>query len=107
MALQIPGDKWVDLKKELMQRWNELSESELDRTRGRTQLIIDLIEKKVGLAIEEAGEKFAEIASHYHVYDEPQERPAQAVEEKKEKILELKPKKPANRDRKPKEDFHL
>lgn len=105
MPFPLHDPKWTDLKRELMQKWHELSEHELDSTRGRAQSIVDLIEKKVGLAFDEASEKFLEIASHYHLYDEPQELPPKITEEKKERILELRPKKPANRDRKPKEDF--
>lgn len=105
MAIQIPGQKWTELKRELMQRWHELSENDLEGTRGRAQSIVDLMEKKVGMAIDEASEKFAEIASHYHIYDEPQEKPPKLSPEKKERVLELKPKKPANRDRKPKDNF--
>lgn len=60
----------------------------------------------MGLAFEEASEKFAEIASRYRVYEEPQETTPQLTQEKKERVLELKPKRPANRDRKPKDNFH-
>lgn len=107
MALQIPGNKWTELKRELMQRWNELSENDLEGTRGSPPSIVDLLEKKVGLAIDEASERFSEIASRYHIYDEPKDVSPSLSEEKKERVLELKPKKPANRDRKPKDDFHI
>ncbi|WP_373997796.1 transcriptional regulator [Bdellovibrio bacteriovorus] len=88
-----------------MEKWHELKERDLEETRGNAQSIVDLLEKKVGLAMDEASEKFAEIASHYHLYDEPEERPEDLTKDKKERVLELKPKKPANRDRKPKDDF--
>ncbi|KYG67829.1 transcriptional regulator [Bdellovibrio bacteriovorus] len=103
MATHLPG--WTDLKRELMEKWHELKERDLEETRGNAQSIVDLLEKKVGLAMDEASEKFAEIASHYHLYDEPEERPEDLTKDKKERVLELKPKKPANRDRKPKDDF--
>lgn len=105
MATHLPGHRWTELKRELMEKWHELTETDLEKTRGNAQSIVDLLEKKVGMAIEDASEKFAEIASHYHLYEEPEEKPAKVSEEKKEKVLELKPKKPANRDRKPKDDF--
>lgn len=105
--MYIPGNKWTELKKELMQRWNELSENEIEQTRGKVQSIVDLLENKVGLAIDEASEKFWEIASRYHIYEEPKEQKPTLSPEKKERILELKPKPPANKDRKPKDDFHL
>lgn len=103
MATQIPGHRWQELKQELMEKWHELTESDLERTRGNVQSIVDLLENKVGMAIEEASERFEEIASRYHLYDEPEEKPPKMTEEKKERVLELKPKKPANRDRKPKD----
>lgn len=105
MATQIPGHAWREFKRELMERWHELSENDLERTKGQSQSIIDLLEKKVGMAISDASEKFAEMAARYHLYDEPEERPPKITEDKKERILELKPKKPANRDRKPKDNF--
>lgn len=105
MGPNLPGQKWTELKRELMEKWHELTENDLEKTRGNAQSIADLLEKKVGLAIEEASEKLAEIASRYHLYDEPEEKPEKMTEEKKERVLELKPKKPANRDRKPRENF--
>lgn len=103
MATQIPGHRWHELKQELMEKWHELTENDLERTRGNVQSIVDLLENKVGMAIEEASEKFEEIASRYHLYDEPEEKPPKLTDEKKERVLELKPKKPANKDRKPKD----
>lgn len=101
----LPGHGWTELKRELMEKWHELTENDLEKTRGNSESIVELLEKKVGMAIDDASEKFAEIASHYHLYDEPEEKPVKISKEKKEKVLELSPKKPANRDRKPKDDF--
>lgn len=109
MATQFPnGPSWRDLKKELMERWHQLTEHELDRTRGETESIVELIERKVGMAIEDASEKYAEIASHYHLYDEPEDKSVVDEEkaEKKEKVMELSPKKPADVDPKPRDNFH-
>lgn len=105
MAPQIDPHGWRDLKRELLSKWRELSENDLEKTKGNSRSIITLLEQKVGLAIDEASEKFAEIASHYHLYNEPQERPEKVPEEKKERVMELRPKPPANRDRKPKGDY--
>lgn len=105
MATHIPGNKWREVKQELLTRWQELNEKDVDRTRGNVQSIVDLLENKVGMAIEDASERFAEIASRYHLYDEPEEAPHDMSKEKRERILELNPKKPANRDRKPKDAF--
>lgn len=100
MAL-IPGQKWNELKKDLAERWQELTERDLENTKGETRSVIDLLENKLGMAFEEASQKFSEMASHYQLYDEPEEEPESLVEEKKERVLELRPKAPANKDRKP------
>ncbi len=57
-----------------MQKWHELTENDLEKTRGNVQSIVDLLEKKVGMAIEDASERIAEMASRYHLYDEPEEK---------------------------------
>lgn len=101
MAL-IPHDKWTELKKDLAERWHELTEHDLEKTKGESRSVIELLENKLGMAFEEASRKFSEMASHYHLYEEPEETPEDIVEEKKERVLELRPKAPANKDRKPK-----
>ncbi|WP_413575095.1 transcriptional regulator [Bdellovibrio sp. HCB290] len=79
-----------------MEKWHELTENDLDSTRGNSNRIVNLLEKKVGMRIEEASEKFAEIASHYHLYDEPEETGSAPDESKEERVFELKPKNPDN-----------
>jgi hypothetical protein len=107
MASQFPSPSWRDLKKELMQRWHQLTEHEIDNTRGDRRSLADLLEKKVGFRIEEASEKIAEMASHYHLYDEPEEytKVEELEEDKPERILELSPKEPADKDPKPRNPF--
>lgn len=100
MAL-IPVEKWTELKKDLAERWQELTERDLENTRGESRSVIELLENRLGLAFEEASHKFSEMASRYQLYDEPEETD-DIVEEKKERVLELRPKVPANKDRKPK-----
>jgi hypothetical protein len=100
---QIPSHLWQDLKKELMEKWHELEEHELDQTRGNINSVVDLMEKKLGLAFEEASRKMSEMTSHYHLYDEPEEsEPTPEKKSTEEKILELKPEiKPKDRPSKP------
>ena len=103
MASPIPNPSWRDLKQELMQRWHQLTEHEIDKTGGDRRSLADLLERKVGIAIEDASEKIEEMASHYHLYDEPEEQAKveELKEDKPERILELTPKKPAGKDSKP------
>jgi hypothetical protein len=107
MDFKIPSPLWAEFKREMLQRWSEITEHELEDTEGRVSTITDLVEQKVGLAFEDASRKIAEMTARYHLYDEPEEEPAQITEQKKERVLELRPKKPANRDRKPKDDFRI
>ncbi|MBO9667445.1 MAG: transcriptional regulator [Bdellovibrio sp.] len=76
-----------------MEKWHELTENDLDSTGGKSSSIVDLLERKVGMRIEDASEKFAEIASHYHLYEEPEEETPPPPEDKKERVMELTPKK--------------
>jgi|GEM_PF-1374738 hypothetical protein len=102
----IPGHRWQELKRELMEKWHELSDSELDETHGNVNSITDLLEKKLGLAFEEASRKMQEMTSHYHLYDEPEEDETEVENKKpiKERILELNPQKqPADRPAKPRD----
>lgn len=103
MASQFNNRQWQDLKRELMTKWRELTENDLEKTKGNVQSIVDLLERKVGVALEEASEKVAEMASRYRLYEEPKEKPTKVTEAKKERVMELKPKAPANKDRKPKD----
>lgn len=97
-----PGQGWRDLKRELMSKWHELTENDLESTGGEKRSIIDLLERKVGMRIEDASEHFEEMAERYHLYDEPHEAPAKPTGEKTEKVLELSPKKPTrSKDVKP------
>ncbi|MNK12038.1 hypothetical protein D3C87_300940 [compost metagenome] len=102
----IPGHHWQDLKRELMEKWHELTENDLDSTLGNKNSIISLIEKKVGLAMDEASEKFAEMASHYRLYDEPEEQEPTPTEQKKERVLEINPRKPGDKDSTPRDQRH-
>lgn len=101
----LSGHTWKELKRELMSRWSELTENDLESTRGNSNSIIELLENKVGLAIDEASEKFAEIASHYHLYDEPEESESHTVRDKTERVMELKPRSPSGRKEVPRNDF--
>lgn len=98
----IPGEPWRNLKKELITRWSELTEEDLEGTRGESRSVIELLENKLGMAFDEASQKFSEMASRYKLYDEPKEAPTDATD-KRERILELRPKAPARRDPKPKD----
>jgi len=82
---------WKDVKKELMQKWHELTENDLDKTRGERRSLMDLLERKIGMPIEEASEHIEQIAERYHLFEEPHEAPTPTPRNPEEKIFELSP----------------
>ena len=102
MRAGLPPTKWEELKRELMTKWHELTDNDLEKTRGESRSIVDLIEKKVGVAFDEASERFQEIASRYHLYDEPKDEESFMTHETPKRIMELQPRKPGDGDPKPK-----
>jgi hypothetical protein len=105
MATHLPGHGWQDFKHELMNKWHELTEHELESTHGNVKSIADLLEKKVGAPIERVSERLEEMASHYHLYDEPEEKTMAVPKDQSEKVMELSPKIPSDIDPKPKDNF--
>ncbi len=94
----LPGHGWRDLKQELMSKWHELTEHELEKTKGERMSLAELLEKKVGMKIEEASERVEEMAERFHLYDEPKDTPAEILKQKKERVLELGPENPPPRN---------
>lgn len=88
----LPGHGWKALKQELMTKWHELTEHEIESTHGERRSLAELLEQKVGLKIEEASERIEEMAERFNLYDEPKERPAEIAKEKKERVLNVNPK---------------
>lgn len=101
-----PYNGWHDLKREIISRWQEITENDILRIKNERRSIIDLLEKKVGMKFEEASQFFEEMAERFHLYDEPKYHEAPTTKAKKEKVLELSPKRPSDKDLKPKDEFH-
>lgn len=101
----LPSHGWRDLKRELMSRWHELTEHEIESTKGERVSLAELLERKVGMKIEEASERIEEMAERFHLYDEPKETKPEATKDKKERILELTPQPPKDQSLKPKDHF--
>ncbi|WP_246845080.1 transcriptional regulator [Bdellovibrio sp. NC01] len=87
----IPGHGWTDLKRELMSKWHELTENDIDSTQGSKASLMDLLERKIGMKIEDASERIEEMAERYHLYEEPEETQRELSKQKKERVLELSP----------------
>ncbi len=55
--------KWNDVKTDLMKAWSDLTHDELDLTGGNVQSVVTLLQKKFGMAREEAATKLMELAA--------------------------------------------
>ena len=102
----IPEEEWALLKKTLLETWSELTESELESTHRNPQEIINLLKFRLCLALEEASLKLSQIIENLRIFEAPHETSPLLPRSKKEAVKKNTPQKPANRDRKPKDDFH-
>ena len=103
----VPSDQWRQLKQSLLEHWNQLTEKELEATQRKPQEIINLIRFRLGLTLDEASRKFSEMLERIEKFEVPHEVSPQVNKNKKETVKKLAPPPPANRDRKPKDKFHL
>ncbi|QDK39788.1 transcriptional regulator [Bdellovibrio sp. NC01] len=74
-----------------MSKWHELTENDIDSTQGSKASLMDLLERKIGMKIEDASERIEEMAERYHLYEEPEETQRELSKQKKERVLELSP----------------
>lgn len=55
--------KWTEVKSEVMKAWDQISQAEVEGTNGNLQDLISLVQKKLGVAREEAATKLMELAA--------------------------------------------
>lgn len=67
---QIAG-KWKEIKGEIRKAWGELTDDEVERTKGNMESISGLIQQRFGLSKEQAKEKLAGV---YNKFDEKTEK---------------------------------
>lgn len=65
MAYEEIKGRWNELKGDLRSQWGELTDDELERTKGNSTSIIGLLQQKYAHAKEDLQEKFDEIMSRY------------------------------------------
>ncbi len=75
--------KWSEIKTEVMKAWADISHAEIEGTNGNLQDVISLVQKKLGVAREEAATKLMELAAIVEG-DQSQIASADQAEEKKE-----------------------
>lgn len=57
--------KYKEISGELKKKWGELTDDELQRTKGNTESLIGLIQNKFGMAKEKASKELSEIFDRY------------------------------------------
>lgn len=66
---KVKPEHWPALKADLKKKWNQLSDAELDQTEGKEHSLLSLLERKLGMELDKAGEKLDEMTSHYQLAD--------------------------------------
>lgn len=102
----IPQDQWRKLKQVIIEQWGQLTQDDLDATQRKTQEITNLIKSRIGLTLDEASHKLSELIDRIENFEAPHEVPKNKNRNKND-IIKRTPAPPANRDRKPKDKFHL
>lgn len=59
--------KWKEVKGELRSMWGDLTDDELEKTKGDTQSILGLLEQKYGRAKENFSDKLNQILAKFNL----------------------------------------
>lgn len=62
---------WKSFKKDMMEHWKGLTDEDIEKTQGNKESLLGLLERKLGLELNQVSGKMDEMTSHYHLYDEP------------------------------------
>lgn len=65
MNMQIPKDKWKDLKLEILNTWEELTADDIEKTRGSVKSIYGLVSQKCELHQEEVKSQLVSLLKKY------------------------------------------
>ncbi len=65
MDAQISRDQWRELKEELFQQWEELTEEDIERTHGSIQSIYGLVSQKCDLHEDDVKRKLTHLLDKY------------------------------------------
>ena len=61
---QIEG-KWKEIKGDIRKKWGQLTENDVEATRGNLHSLVGVLQQKFGLAKEEATKHLNEITARY------------------------------------------
>jgi uncharacterized protein YjbJ (UPF0337 family) len=54
--------KWTEIKGEIRKKWGQLTENELETTKGNAESLIGLVQQKLGVKKEEAQKHLTDLA---------------------------------------------
>jgi uncharacterized protein YjbJ (UPF0337 family) len=57
--------KWAEIKSDIGKKWSELTESDVEKTGGKTPELVTLMQEKLGLKKEEAHFHLEELAAKW------------------------------------------
>jgi uncharacterized protein YjbJ (UPF0337 family) len=57
--------KWTEVKGEILKKWGELTENDLDKTKGNLAALVGLFQQKLGVKKEEAHQRLTEFAQRW------------------------------------------
>lgn len=57
--------KWREVKGEITKKWGQLSDDDLEKTKGNFSSLVGLVEQKLGLKKEEVSNHLSQIADKY------------------------------------------
>lgn len=83
MNQEIIKGKWKEIKGEIQKSWGNITDDEVEKTKGDMKAIAGLLEQKYGMAKEEAA---AKIAGLYDKFEQTSESLKKKTAEKVEQI---------------------
>lgn len=57
--------KWKEIKGEITKKWGQLSDNELEVTKGNAESLVGLMQQKLGMKKEEVHQQLSEVASRW------------------------------------------
>jgi uncharacterized protein YjbJ (UPF0337 family) len=57
--------KWLEIKGEIAKKWGELTDNDLEKTKGNFGALVGLLQQKLGMKKEEASEHLKTIADRW------------------------------------------
>jgi uncharacterized protein YjbJ (UPF0337 family) len=57
--------KWTEIKGEIKKKWGQLTENDIDSTKGNFQSLVGLLEQKLGIKKDEASQHLKDMQARY------------------------------------------